>query len=96
MHSKTLIAGAALALGASAQTMNLTALLGSESSLSALVSLLGQYPDIATQIASEKNVTLFAPNNAAIQKFTQSGALNTVTQSQISDILSYHVIPACT
>ena len=93
MYPKTAIAAAALALGASAQNMNLTALLGSESSLSSLVALLQQYPDIATSIASQKNVTLFAPNNAAITQLTNSGALNSITQSQIGDILNYHVLP---
>lgn len=73
--------------------MNLTALLGSESSLSALVTLLEQYPALAQQVGSQENVTLFAPNNAAIQQLTQSGLLNTATQSQIGNILNYHVVP---
>lgn len=95
MHPKTFVAAAALALGASAQeNMNLTALLGSESSLSALVSLLQAYPDLASVIASQQDVTLFAPNNAAIQQLTQSGALNSITEDQISEILLYHVIPS--
>ena len=94
MYPKTFIATAALALGASAQMMNLTALLGSESSLSALVTLLQQYPNLASTLASQQDVTLFAPNNAAIQQLTQSGALNMATEAQISEILLYHVLPS--
>jgi uncharacterized surface protein with fasciclin (FAS1) repeats len=92
MHPKTFITAAALALGASAQNMNLTELLGSESSLSALVALLQQYPALAQQVGSQKNITLFAPNNAAIQQLTQSGLLSSATQSQIGNILDYHVV----
>lgn len=89
-----LLVGAVLALGASAQNMmNLTALLGSQDSLSGLTGLLLRYPDLAQQVASAKNVTLFAPNNAAIQQLTQSGLLDTASSSDITNILMYHVVP---
>lgn len=93
MYAKTFLAAAALALGASAQSMNLTALLASQSDLTGLVTFLGKNPSIAQSIASMKNITLFAPNNAAIQKLASSGLLNTASESQLSAVLSYHVLP---
>ena len=90
-----LLAAAALALGVSAQDMmNLTALLGSENSLSGLTNLLSMYPDLAQQVASAENVTLFAPNNAAIEALTQSGTFSSLTESDIGNILMYHIVPA--
>ena len=93
MHLNKVLAAAALAFGASAQNMNLTQLLGSQASLSSLVGLLGRYPNIASSLASAKKVTLFAPNNAAIQALTRSGLLTSATESDIQNILDYHVVP---
>jgi uncharacterized surface protein with fasciclin (FAS1) repeats len=93
MYLNKVLAAAALALGVFAQNMNLTQLLGSQDSLSSLVGLLGQYPDIASSLASAKNVTLFAPNNAAIQALTRSGLLTSASDSDIQNILDYHVVP---
>ena len=93
MYLNKALVAAALALGVSAQSMNLTALLGSQPSLSSLVKLLGAYPTIANSLASAKNVTLFAPNNAAIAALTKSGLLTGASTSTIQNILDYHVVP---
>lgn len=82
---------AAFALGASAQMMNLTALLTSTNQLASLTALLAQYPSLMNTLGSAQNVTLFAPNNAAIRALTRSGRLNTATETDIAAILDYHV-----
>ena len=38
-------------------------------------------------------VTLFAPNNAAIKALQQSGALQGITEAEVQAVLNYHVVP---
>lgn len=84
-----LVAAATSSLG-SAQS--LTSLLQNTDSLSSLNALLGQYPSIASTLAGLSNVTLFAPNNAAISELQSSGALGNATNALIEAILTYHVV----
>ena len=95
MRLNELLSTALLLAGVSAQggRMNLTALLGSNNQLSGLVTLLGAYPNIATSLASAENVTLLAPNNAAIKALMNSGALNGASESLVAAVLNYHVLP---
>jgi len=98
MHYKTILA-AALAVNAAtadSTSMNLTSLIASNSNLSALGTLLKAYPSIASSLANATNVTVLAPDNAAIS------ALNTSMSSMSSSVnmtkyiealLDYHVIP---
>lgn len=91
-----LLSAGLFALGASAASssgMNLTALLSSQTQLSALVSLLHTYPNLTTSLESMKNVTLFAPSNFAISALTSSGVLSSASSSDVSALLSYHVLP---
>ena len=95
MHSTTTFLASALLSVVSAQNVpNLTALIASTPALSGLGSVLELFPNIATSLASAENVTLFAPNNAAISALQQSGALNDATEAQVAAILNYHVVPA--
>jgi uncharacterized surface protein with fasciclin (FAS1) repeats len=91
---RTLLAGAFVALASAQNDLpNLTALIGSTNQLSGLATVLEAYPDIATSLASAENVTLFAPNNAAIQALQATGMLDNITEEQIGAILNYHVVP---
>ena len=71
----------------------LTDLIGSTDSLSSLGALLEAYPSIAESLAGLTNVTLFAPNNAAISALQKTGVLSNITEDQIAAVLNYHVVP---
>lgn len=95
MQYKTSFVAAGLLALASAQsnTPNLTALLGSSNSLSGLVALIDAYPNIGQALTSLSNVTIFAPNNAAIQALQASGAINNADEQLIQTVLNYHILP---
>lgn len=57
---------AALALAGIVSGQSLTDLIGQNQDLSQLGTLLGQYPDLAQQLGGLSNITLLAPNNAAL------------------------------
>jgi uncharacterized surface protein with fasciclin (FAS1) repeats len=74
-------------------SMNLTSLIASNSNLTGLATLLNSYPDVASSLANATNVTLFAPNNDALN------AVSSVLASQggnsgdfVQALLSYHVL----
>ncbi|KAK4554331.1 hypothetical protein LTR86_008539 [Recurvomyces mirabilis] len=84
---------AAVAVQAQNSTMNLTALIGSNSNLTGLAGLLQQYPQAAAGLANATNVTLFAPSNDAISAATAVlGSSNGNTQALVQALLSYHVL----
>lgn len=98
MHYKTILA-AALAVNAAAAdstSMNLTSLIASNSNLSALGTLLKAYPSIASSLANATNVTVLAPDNAAISALnTSMSSMSSSTNmtKYIEALLDYHVIP---
>lgn len=97
MLGKSFLSTAFLALGALAQDssdMSLTDLIASSDQLSSLAAILNLYPDVAAQVTAATNVTLFAPNNAAIQALNSSGALEAATMMDgaVEALLSYHVV----
>ena len=97
MFVKSLLAAAAAASVASAQggnssTPTLTDLIGQTSSLSQLGTLLKGFPDLAKTLAATPNITILAPNNAAIAEFKSSGMLASASQEEIEAALSYHVL----
>ena len=96
MHFKAITTAALAVSLVSAQSdasgKSLTDLLGSTSSLSSQAAILKAYPSIASSLASASNVTLLAPNNAAIAALQKSGALNNATTAQIEALLNYHVL----
>jgi len=90
---------AALAVGfASAQdaSMNVTSLIAGNSNLTALAGLLTTFPNIATEITSRTNFTLFAPNNQALRPLTSSGMLtsnpNASSTNLIRAMFDYHIL----
>ena len=88
------LATALLFAGVSAQQVqNLTALLTSNDQLSSLVAFLGQYPDIAASLNAAVNITLLAPNNAAIEAFQSSGMISSLSDDAVAAVLNYHVLP---
>lgn len=56
----------ALALAGAVSGQSLTDLIGQNQDLSQLGTLLGQYPDLAQQLGGLSNITVLAPNNAAL------------------------------
>ena len=87
---------AALAAGAFAQTMNLTATLMSNADLTNLTSYVSLFPSLLSQLSMATNITILAPSNEAFAAFLNSSAgmaissLNDTTA--IEAILSYHVL----
>ena len=86
---------AALAVGVSAQTMNLTATLMSNANLTNLTSYVSLFPSLLSSLSMATNITILAPSNDAFAAFLNSSAgmaigLNDTTA--IEAILSYHVL----
>ncbi|KAK9898774.1 FAS1 domain-containing protein [Cystobasidium minutum MCA 4210] len=59
--------------------------------LTTLASVLGGFPDLATQLEMGGNATVFAPNNAALSPLLADPS--SVNQTMIAEILSYHISP---
>ena len=94
MHYKYLSL-AALAAGASAQTMNLTAALMSSPDLTNLTSYVSLFPDLLSQLSMAQNVTILAPSNEAFATFLNSSAGSAITSNDtaaIQALLMYHVL----
>lgn len=47
--------------------------------------------NLAEKIIPSKEVTIFAPNNAAFQR--TSGALSSLSISELTDVLNFHIVP---
>lgn len=58
--------------------------------LSAFLGALYQ-TNFSEQIIASKDVTIFAPNNAAFQR--TSGALSTLSASELLDVMKFHIVP---
>jgi uncharacterized surface protein with fasciclin (FAS1) repeats len=84
---------AAFAAVASAQS--LTAALSSQNaSLSTLISLLGTQPALVSALGSASNITILAPNNAALATFLNSstGTAAATMPDLVTALLTYHVL----
>lgn len=73
---------------------NLTTVLASNSNLTAFVTILGSYPEVAQSLANATNVTIFAPSNAALTALNSSGVLAQAVAMDgvVQALLSYHVL----
>lgn len=67
---------------------DLASVLSSQDSLSSLLDLLGQYPEVTEFLATQQDVTLFAPNNDAIAALIESGGLE---GADVEQVLRYHL-----
>ncbi|KAL9130543.1 MAG: hypothetical protein Q9217_001311 [Psora testacea] len=86
---------AALAAGAAAQTMNLTASLMATPDLSNLTQYVSLFPQLLSTLASANNITILAPSNEAFAKFLNSPAGSAITNNDtatIQALLQYHVL----
>jgi uncharacterized surface protein with fasciclin (FAS1) repeats len=92
MHFKSLLP-VALAAGASAQSL-LAALASQNASLSVLNSILATQPALVSALGSASNITILAPNNAALGKFLNStaGMMAATMPDAVAALLSYHVL----
>jgi uncharacterized surface protein with fasciclin (FAS1) repeats len=80
-------------LAAVASAQSLTSLLTGD--LSSLAGLITASPNVASLLSNATNVTIFAPNNAAISALTSSSnfaALNASGPNFIANLLRYHVL----
>ncbi|KAK2600545.1 hypothetical protein N8I77_010072 [Diaporthe amygdali] len=48
--------------------------------------------NLTGEILASKNITIFAPNNAAFQR--TSGALSALSPSELLDVMKFHIVPA--
>ncbi|KAL3420134.1 fasciclin domain-containing protein [Phlyctema vagabunda] len=83
----------ALATTGSAQTL-LEALSAQNSSLSSLNALLGTQTELVASLGAASNITILAPNNAALAAFLNSsaGAAAASNPDAVAALLSYHVL----
>lgn len=76
---------------------DLATVLSGQESLSTLVDLLGQVSNTTEFLASQQNVTLFAPSNDALAAILEDGGIFSIDQASvdpglIEQILRYHLI----
>jgi len=89
MYTKLFVS--ALASVALAQTTpDLTTALGGNSDLSSLVALIKTQPQLLASLGSAKNITILAPNNAALAGVANSSLATNA--AAVSALLSYHVL----
>jgi len=89
-----ILAAASAATVAKAQ--DLGTVIAGQQSLSTLAKVLGQVSNTTEFLASQKNVTLFAPNDDAFATIVQSGGIFSIDQASvdpglIEQILRYHL-----
>ena len=83
---------AALAAGSSAQTMNITAALSSQPSLSNLTAIVGMVPGLASYLATASNITILAPSDEAFAAIMNSSIITQNNTAAIQALLQYHVL----
>jgi len=83
---------AALAAMASAQSLS-DALGSQNASLSTLIGLLGSQPALVSTLGTLSNITILAPNNAALAKFLNSSPAAAASMPDaVTALLTYHVL----
>ncbi len=82
-----LLSVAALVAGASAQMMNLTALLSSTPELSNLTTYVSLFPDLLTTLGSATDITILAPSNDAFAKFLNTSMIDPQDTDLIQAVL---------
>jgi uncharacterized surface protein with fasciclin (FAS1) repeats len=95
MRSNNLLLAAFATAFATAQ--DLATVLSGQPNLSTLVGLLGQVQNTTEFLASQKNVTLFAPSDDAFASIVSEGGIFSIEQASvdpglIEQILRYHLI----
>ena len=95
MRSNNLLLAALATTFAMAQ--DLATVLSGQPNLSTLVGLLGQVQNTTEFLASQKNVTLFAPSDNAFASIVSEGGIFSIEQASvdpglIEQILRYHLI----
>lgn len=95
MRVNNLLLASSAAVLVSAQ--DLATLLSGQESLSTLVGLLGKVQNTTEFLATQKNVTLFAPSNDALASIVADGGIFSIDQAAvdpglIEQILRYHLI----
>jgi uncharacterized surface protein with fasciclin (FAS1) repeats len=81
-----------LSFGGLAASQSLSSLLSGNSELSGLASLINSRPEIASALTSASNITILAPNNAAISALLNSSAGLANNSAAVDALLQYHVL----
>ncbi|KAI7783601.1 beta-ig-h3 fasciclin [Diaporthe eres] len=85
----------ALALAGVVSGQSLTDVIGQNQDLSQLGTLLGQYPDLAQTLGGLSNITVLAPNNAALSALLNDSSVTAAVAADpglVPAILTYHVL----
>lgn len=95
MRFNNLLLAASAAAIVAAQ--DLATVLSGQESLSTLVGLLGKVQNTTEFLATQKNVTLFAPSNDALASIVSDGGIFSIEQAEvdpglIEQILRYHLV----
>jgi len=88
MYTKLFLS--AFASVAFAQNADLTSVLSGNSDLSSLVALIKTQPQLLASLGSAKNITILAPNNAALAGIANSSLAS--NSAAVAALLSYHVL----
>ncbi|KAL1845418.1 hypothetical protein Daus18300_014540 [Diaporthe australafricana] len=86
---------ASLGLTSLVSAQSLTDVIGQTPDLSQLGTLLGQYPDLAQTLGGLSNITVLAPNNAALSALLNDSATTAAVAADpglVPAILTYHVL----
>ncbi|POS70267.1 hypothetical protein DHEL01_v211338 [Diaporthe helianthi] len=86
---------AALSLAGVVYGQSLTDLISQNQDLSQLGTLLGQYPDLVQTLGGLSNITLLAPNNAALSALLSDSSVTAMVSADpglVPAILTYHVL----
>ncbi|KAG8159393.1 hypothetical protein KVR01_011054 [Diaporthe batatas] len=92
MQPKQIIA---LSLAGAVYGQSLTDLISQNQDLSQLGTLLGQYPDLAQTLGGLSNITVLAPNNAALSALLNDSSVTAMVSADpglVPAILTYHVL----
>ena len=96
MRSNNLFLAASALATATAQAPDLATAIQGQENLSTLFGLLGQVSNTTAFLASQENVTLFAPSNDAFASIVSEGGIFSIEQAAIDpglieQILRYHL-----
>lgn len=84
-----------LSLAGAVHGQSLTDLISQTPDLSQLGTLLGQYPDLAQTLGGLSNITVLAPNNAALSALLNDSSVTAMVSADpglVPAILTYHVL----
>lgn len=93
VFSPAKLAVVALALVQAAVAEDLFGVVGKRSDLSQIGAVLKSKPELVKTLGASGKITLLAPSDSAIQKFTaQNGELSSLDANLVDKVLAYHAL----